>query len=202
MLWEAHQYVQAQLGPREATQDEKDQLWIFFMERLRHLMQTRGLGYEEIQAETGRVELIDSVSAADLLERARELARVRKTPVFASVAEAYKRATNIVAQAWGDKDAHPWRYNADRLSEPAETALREAIDRVGDDIRNALRTRQPNRALSAIASIEPQLARFFSDVRVMVDDAALQDARLTLLAELRDRISEYGDISAIVAKQA
>jgi glycyl-tRNA synthetase beta chain len=202
MLWEAHQYVQAQLGPRAATQDEKNQLWIFFMERLRHLMQTRGLGYEEIQAQTGRVELIDSVSAADLVERARELARVRQTPVFASVAEAYKRATNIVAQAWGDKDAHPWRYNADRLAEPAETALRAAIDRVGDDIRNALRTRQPNRALSAIASIEPQLARFFSDVRVMVDDRALQDARLTLLAELRDRISEYGDISAIITKQA
>ena len=202
MLWEAHQYVQAQLGPREATQDEKNQLWSFFMERLRHMMQARGLGYEEIQAETATLDVLETVSPADLLDRAQELARVRTTPVFASVAEAYKRATNIVAQAWGDKDAHPWRYNADRLSEPAETALRAAIDRVGDDIRNALRTRQPNRALSAIASIEPQLAQFFSDVRVMVDDPALQDARLTLLAELRDRISEYGDISAIITKQA
>ena len=76
--------------------------------------------------------------------------------------------------------------NAGSLAEPAEIALRAAIDRVGDDIRNALRARQPNKALSAIASIEPELARFFSDVRVMVDDAALQNARLTLLAELRD----------------
>ena len=201
MLWEARTHVQAQLGVGEVGQEEKNQLWIFFMERLRHLMQTRGLGYEEIQAETGRVDVLDTVSPADLVERARELARVRQTPVFASVAEAYKRATNIVAHAWGDRSQHPWRYNADRLVEPAETALRTAIDRVGDDIRNALRTRQPNKALSAIASIEPELARFFDDVRVMVDDAGLQDARLTLLAELRDRISEYGDISAIVTKQ-
>jgi glycyl-tRNA synthetase beta chain len=202
MLWQARTHVQTQLGLGEATPDDKNQLWIFFMERLRHLMQARGLGYEEIQAETGRVDLIDSVSPTDLLERARELARVRQTPVFASVAEAYKRAKNIVEQAWGGKDEHPWRYNADRLFEPAETALRTAIDRVGDDIRTALRTRQPNKALSAIASIEPELGRFFNDVRVMVEDAGLQDARLTLLAELRDRISEYGDISAIVTKQA
>jgi glycyl-tRNA synthetase beta chain len=202
MLSEARKNVQAQLGLAEATQDDKNQLWIFFMERLRHLMQARGLGYEEIQAETGRVEVIENVSPADLLQRAHELARVRQTPVFASVAEAYKRAKNIVGQAWGAKDEHPWRYNADRLFEPAETALRAAIDRVGDDIRNALGARQPNKALSAIASIEPELARFFNDVRVMGDDANLQNARLALLAELRDRISEYGDISAIVAKQA
>jgi len=202
MLVRARKGVETQFGFVAATQDDKNDLWVFFMERLRHLMQTRGLGYEEIQAETGRVDMIDGVSPADLLERANELARARQTPVFASVAEAYKRAKNIVGQAWGVKDEHPWRYNVDRLSEPAENALRAALDRVGDDIRNALRDRQPNRALSAIASIEPELARFFSDVRVMVDDEALQDARLTLLAELRDRISEYGDISAIVTKQA
>jgi glycyl-tRNA synthetase beta subunit len=52
-----------------------------------------------------------------------------------------------------------------------------------------------------MASIEPELARFFNDVRVMVDDEELQDARLALLAELRDRISEYGDLSAIVVSR-
>jgi glycyl-tRNA synthetase beta chain len=202
MLWQARQAVQAELGIGDPTPEDKNQLWMFFMERLRHLMQARGLGYEEIQAETGRVETIDSVSVADLLDRARELARVRQTPVFASVAEAYKRAKNIVEHAWGGKNERPWRHNAELLIEPAETALRAAIDRVGDDITNALRARQPSKALAAIAAIEPELGRFFNDVRVMVDDAGLQDARLTLLAELRDRISEYGDISAIVTKQA
>jgi len=171
------------------------------MERLRHMMQARGLGYEEIQAETATLDVLETVSPADLLDRAQELARVRTTPVFASVAEAYKRAKNIVGQAWGAKDEYPPRHNAHRLVEPAETALRLAIDRVGDQIRDALKARRPNKALSAMASIEPELARFFNDVRVMVDDEELQDARLALLAELRDRISEYGDLSAIVVSR-
>jgi glycyl-tRNA synthetase beta chain len=203
MLWQARAAVQQQLGSGAAGQDEKNQLWIFFAERLRHLMQVRGLDFEEIQAETGRVDAVDGTSPADLFERARELARVRTTPVFASVAEAYKRATNIVAQAWETgADERPRRHNVTLLVEPAEIALRNALDRVGDEIQAALRARQPSKALGAIASIEPELAKFFSEVRVMVEDKDLQDARLALLAELRDRIAEYGDISAIVTKQA
>jgi glycyl-tRNA synthetase beta chain len=56
--------------------------------------------------------------------------------------------------------------------------------------------------LTAIASIQPELARFFDEVRVMVDDPALQEARLALLAEVRDRISEFGNISGLGPKQA
>jgi glycyl-tRNA synthetase beta chain len=200
MLSEARTRVQTQLGLGEVTQDDKNQLWSFFIERLRHLMQSRGLGYEEIQAETGSLDALDTIAAADLLDRAQQLARVRATPVFASVAEAYKRAKNIVGQAWSARDEYPPRHNAHRLTEPAETALRAAIDRVAGEIRGALTSRQPNKALSAMASIEPELARFFADVRVMVDDRELQDARLALLAELRDIISEYGDLSAIIVK--
>jgi glycyl-tRNA synthetase beta chain len=186
----------------DPTQDEKNQLWIFLIDRLRHLMQTRGLQYEEIQAVTGRVADIERVNAADLVERAREIGRVRETAVFASVAEAFKRANNIVEDAWGNVGADVWRRNADRLSEPAELNLRSALDRLGSEIRQALDGRQPGKALAAIASVQPELAKFFTEVRVMVPDQALQDARLALLAELRDRISEVGDISVLAPKQA
>src|SRR5205814_1264095 len=73
MLWKAREQVAAQLGLAEPTQDEKNDLWTFFMERLRHVMQVRQLDYEEIVAVTNRVEAIDSVSGADLFERAEEL---------------------------------------------------------------------------------------------------------------------------------
>jgi len=80
--------------------------------------------------------------------------------------------------------------------------LRDALKRVGSEIEDSLTKRQPGRALSAVASIQPELARFFTEVRVMVDEEDLQDARLALLAELRDRISEIGDISMLAPKQA
>ena len=201
MLWAARDGVAKQLGLAAMTRDEKNEWWMFFAERLRHLMEGRGLDYDEIQAETADLERIDTTSAADLVERARELSRARTTPVFASVAEAYKRAKNIVGQAWGGRDEYPPRYEENRLTEPAEIALRRALDRLNHDVHAALDARQPGRALSAIASIEPELARFFNEVRVMVDDRELQAARLALLAELRSTIGTFGDISAVAPRQ-
>jgi len=189
-------------GLADVAADRMNELRAFMMDRLRHLMSVRGLQYEEVQAVTGRVSRIDTISPADLMDRAREIARVRTKPVFASVAEAFKRANNIVEQAWGAVGPEVWRRDADRLNDPAEKALRTALDRVGSDIGTALAARQPGKALAAVASIQPELTKFFDDVRVMVDDASLQSARLALLAELRDRISEIGDLSVLAPKPA
>jgi glycyl-tRNA synthetase beta chain len=189
--------------PQLPTDIERANFQTFLMDRVRHLMQVRGLDYEEIQAVTGHVEKAVRVSPADLFERAIALRKERQSPVFASVAEAFKRANNIVEAAWPSiQTESSWGRNAGRLTEPAELQLRDALKRVGSEIEDSLTKRQPGRALSAVASIQPELARFFTEVRVMVDEEDLQDARLALLAELRDRISEIGDISMLVPKQA
>jgi glycyl-tRNA synthetase beta chain len=202
MLRRARHELAGQLRLGDISHDELEQLWVFFMERLRHLMHVRGLQNEEILAVTSRVTFIDSVGGADLVERTRELARIRTTPAFASVAEAFKRANNIVEAAWGSgASIERWGRHADRLHEPAELALRAALQKMGAEIAGGLSARRPNRAVMAVASIQPELARFFEQVRVMVDDAQLQEARLALLAELRDRISEIGDISVLAPKQ-
>ena len=44
--------------------------------------------------------------------------------------------------------------------------------------------RKPGKALAAIATIQPELEKFFTDVRVMVDDRELKRARLALLHDL------------------
>jgi glycyl-tRNA synthetase beta chain len=142
------------------------------------------------------------VNPADLMDRARELRTIRSKPVFAAVAEAYKRAKNIVEQSGAPPAELRWRRNSERLREPAEIALRQALDRVGDDIRRRLDERNPGQALAAVASLGRELAQFFDNVRVMVPDAELQEARLALLAELRDRIAEIGDISYVAPRQA
>ena len=202
MLWKAREHIVERLQLPAVTQDEKNQLWVFFMERLRHLMHSRGLAAEEIHAITGQASFIDSVHAADLLDRVRELTRGRNTPAFASVAEAYKRANNIVEAAWGSIQTHStWGRHTDRLREPAELQLRAAMQRMGAEITAALAKREPARALTAIASIQPELAKFFDEVRVMVDDPPLQEARLALLAEVRDRISAFGNIAGLAPKQ-
>jgi glycyl-tRNA synthetase beta chain len=205
--------VRPTLGPilREArriadvtpsTDVDGDAVTAFLMDRVRHVLQVRGVAYEAIQAVTADVRRVEQVGLADLHDYARELAAVRTSPVFAAVAEAYKRAKNIVEQSGAQSGELSWRYNADRLTEPAEVALRSALNRVGVEIRQSLDARKPGKALASIATIQPELERFFADVRVMVPDHEVKSARLALLSELSDRISEIGDISYVAPKQA
>jgi glycyl-tRNA synthetase beta chain len=195
----------AGLGNLEHAQTdvERANFESFLMDRVRHLMQSRGLEYEEIQATTGDVIKALDVSPADLVDRAKALRQKRNSEDFRAVAEAYKRANNIVDAEWAGVDTSTrWGIHADRLAAPAELRLKEALVRLGREIDGALDQRQPVRALSAIGGIQPELAAFFSEVRVVNSDPLLQEARLALLAELRDRIRLVGDISHLAPKQA
>jgi glycyl-tRNA synthetase beta chain len=170
----------------------------FLMDRLRHLMQTRGLEYEEIQILTGDASRIEAISASDLFEWTSELKRVVGSPVLASAADAHKRATRIVEQEWASID--PSLISPDLLKEPAEVALREDLDRMSAAMSAALRAGKPRQAIDAIASIQPTVAKFFDEVRVVVPDPGLKAARLDLLKRFSDTVSRFGDLSVLASK--
>jgi glycyl-tRNA synthetase beta chain len=178
---------------------QRSVVWEFLAERLRHVMSQRGLEYEEIQAVTGNLGAIADVNWKDLVERAFALREVKQTSTFAAVAEAYKRAANIVEEAWGAESRPP--VGRELLTEPAEVALLGVLSRVGDEIQRQLAARKPQDAIRAIASLRPELERFFNEIRVNVDTASLREARLSLLADVRDRIYEVGDISMMTVKK-
>ena len=181
----------------------RTQFWTFVADRLRHLMQVRGLQHEEIAAVTSAVERVEVTSPRTLFDYAVEVSRVRSTAEFAALAEAFKRANNIVEEAWAGKAGSARTGgDSDRLREPAELALRTSVTRLGADMRTHLEAMNPRAALLAVAGIRADLDRFFSEVRVNVDDAALRDARLTLLDDLRRLILQIGDISHIAQKRS
>jgi glycyl-tRNA synthetase beta chain len=90
----------------------------------------------------------------------------------------------------------------ERLHEPAELTLRAAVDRLETEITSHLSAQNPREALRALAAIRPDLDRFFTEVRVNVEDRDLREARLTLLDRLRKLILEIGDISHIAQKRS
>ena len=53
-------------------------------------------------------------------------------------------------------------------------------------------------ALMDIAGLRAAVDRFFTEVFVMADDVQLRNARLTLMADLRDLILHLADISEII----
>jgi glycyl-tRNA synthetase beta chain len=190
------------LGKEVSTSDAP--LRLFLMDRLQHLMQSRGWGYEEIQTVTGGgVDRVADISPIDLIEWAAEWKRVVGTPLFDSAAEVHKRAKKIVEAEWDPLDARVGRDDQSAiLSEPAELELRRQLDRVDAEIEQALASRQPRKAIEAIASIQPAIASFFEKVRVVVDAPALRKARLSLLMDFRDAVSRFGDPSVFAQKQA
>jgi glycyl-tRNA synthetase beta chain len=184
--------------------DARNALRLFLMDRLQHLMQARGAGFEEVQTVTGGgVDRVAEISPVDLIEWASEWKRVVGTPLFVSAAEAHKRAKKIVEAEWTQPDGRATRDEQQRLLvEPAERDLRQHLDRVGEEIQRALTSRQPKKAIEAIASIQPVIGRFFDEVRVVVPDRQLKNARLSLLMDFHDAVSRFGDPSVFSSKQA
>jgi glycyl-tRNA synthetase beta chain len=192
------------LGLEPPVGEARNPLRLFLMERLQHLMRVRGLGYEEIQVVTGGgIDRVAEISPIDLIEWAQEWKRVVGTPVFDAAAQAYKRAARIVET---EADPVGGRMVRDQqsavLQEPAERALRDALDDVGVQIDSALKARQPRKAIEAIASIQPAITRFFDEVRVVVPDKNLKSARLSLLADFTQAVARFGDPSVLAERQA
>ena len=186
------------LGQPAALDAGADAVSAFLMDRLRHLMQVRGLDYDEIQVVTGNVARIGSISAADLVAWAGELKRVVGTPVFQAASDAHKRAKNIVEQELGKVQSIA--STPDRMSEPAELALRDALDRVTVTVATALGSGKPKQAIDAIATIQPTISKFFDEVRVVVPDEGLKRARLELLKRFSDCVSQFGDLSHLASR--
>ena len=191
------------LGVDVPAGEARNPLRLFLMERLQHLMQVRGSGFEEIQTVTGGgIDRVAEISPVDLMEWASEWRRVVGTPLFEAAAEAHKRAKKIVEAELGAVGGPMPAAQRDLLSEPAERELRSVLDRVDADIQSALAARQPRKAIEAIASIQPAIKRFFDEVRVVVPDARLKEARLSLLSDFSRVVSRFGDPSVFAQKQA
>ncbi len=190
-----------QFGLRPVMTESDNQFLMFLMDRLRHLMETRGLEFEEIQVATGYIDRVQNTNLADLVDRAQECKKYVGTEVLAKAAEAFTRAKKIVFQEWGESERDRLG-EVSVLQEPAEIALRAALERVRSEVKAALTTKRPARALEAIASVQPDVEKFFNEVRVVVPDQNLKNARLSLLADFRDAVNEFGDLTVIAAKQA
>ena len=85
------------------------------------------------------------------------------------------------------------------LHEPAELALVAELARRQPVIERVLESGDHYRqAFAEAAGFGPFVDRFFSDVFVMVEDPALRQARLHLMASLARLILRLADISEIV----
>lgn len=176
----------------------------FLLERLEYVLSARGLAPDEVSAAVqapdaaqpsrpaaGAAPLASSRALAnpiDAQQRALALQHVRRElpEDLSALAEAFKRAKNIVAQGGAAGAVDPALFEAD-----AERALHAAVVRLGQQ-RGSYQDR-----LRGLAALRAPVARFFDDVLVMADDPRVRANRLALLDQTLTLFYQIADISRL-----
>ena len=122
----------------------------------------------------------------DALRRAEALQRVRREMPedFAALAEAFKRAKNILAQQAPAAAVDPALFEAD--AERVLFAAASGLERAAGSYEERLR---------GLASLRAPVGRFFDDVLVMAEDARVRANRLALLNLTLSLFYRIADIS-------
>jgi glycyl-tRNA synthetase beta chain len=168
--------------------DVPDQVFDFVLDRYRYQL-----------ASTYPKDTIEAVLAkrpnlTDVVARVRAVEAFRKLPEADSLAAANKRIRNILRKS----DAFE-RGIADPalLREEAERALHSAVGRIRSDVEHKAAAREYADSLRLLADVRPQVDKFFDEVLVNAEDAALRRNRLRLLADLDHILNQVADISKL-----
>jgi glycyl-tRNA synthetase beta chain len=166
-----------------------DAALVFVTERVRFALEQRGFGVEIVRAATPGVD-VNPLRARRIAEAIQGL---RGSEDFQALAVLFKRVKNIAKEL---RDAAPLDRGA--VTEAAERALLDELDGRRPRIEAAAARSDYRGAFVEIAGLRAAVDRFFTEVFVMADDVRVRNARLTLMADLRDLILHLADISEIV----
>ncbi len=170
-------------------------LFAFFEDRLKAHLRERGARHDLVSA-------VFALGSEDDLTRL--MARVAFLERFvdeedgANLLTAYKRAGSILAIE-EKKDSASYGTEADpaAFAVEAERALHEALARAVAAASRAVAAEDFSAATQALATLRAPVDRFFDEVTVNADDAALRVNRLRLLAGIRAATAGVADFSRI-----
>ena len=192
-LREMVQQATAALGNKVTVKDVENQVFDFMMDRLRAYYKDTGVAPEVFESVLAQLPS----QPFDFDRRVRAVMHFQSLPEAESLAAANKRISNILRQADEKGVIVPDTVESARLVEPAEQALAEQIGAMEKAVTPLFDQRDYEPALAQLAGLRETVDQFFDDVMVMVDDAALRDNRLALLAQLRNLFLRVADLSRL-----
>ncbi len=129
-----------------------------------------------------------------------EVLAAMNSDLLATVAEVFKRAANIAREAPEGTAVQPSRIEPQ--PHPAEVELFDALGQLRGGLTSLVEKGLYAEALQSIAEFAPVLARFFSEVFVMVEDRALRDNRLRLLRDVYLTCSQVANFDLLMNRKA
>jgi glycyl-tRNA synthetase beta chain len=165
---------------------------VFMKERVIYLFEQRGFDVRNVRAVLHQWPV--GINLAEIRQKLEALQQMSGSSELRGVAALFKRVKNI------SKDVPLFQgvLKREALVEGAEQALMTALETTGPSIEAAAARRDYRSAFAEIARLQPVVTTFFDDVLVMAEDPRVREARLGLVAVLRDRILGIADISEIV----
>jgi glycyl-tRNA synthetase beta chain len=168
----------------------------FMSDRLAYLLEQRGFDVRSVRAVMHCA--LEETSPLEARRKLEALSHMTGSPALLGVATLLKRVKNITKGIGSPPELAALRP---ALTEPAELALVTELEARSPVIRAAAQRGDYREAFTAVAALQPVVAKFFDDVLVMAEDERLRTARLGLVATLRDLILSIADISEIVAER-
>jgi len=130
----------------------------------------------------------------DARRRLDALRAIRKSKNFEPLTVSFKRIRKILEKA-AIPAGEPQEVSAELFEGEAErrlyTSMHAAVPRVNEQKRAG----HYREALEVIASLRPDVDKFFEQVMVMAEDPAVRKNRLALLAELLREFTTIADFS-------
>ncbi|GAB4491414.1 MAG: glycine--tRNA ligase [Anaerolineales bacterium] len=176
----------ASLQPIPVSGEVKAQTLEFLTGRMRVLLTESGLRYDVVEA----VLAAQSHNPAAAARAMRDLMGWVTRPDWSPILDAYARCARIIRAAGVNSDQ--LSVNSEKLVEPAEKALHEAIH------HSAFRTpHSVSEFLGAVEKLLPAISAFFDKVLVMDKDETVKQNRLALVGQVAALAAGIADLSKL-----
>ncbi|MDX1443062.1 MAG: glycine--tRNA ligase subunit beta [Gammaproteobacteria bacterium] len=182
--------LEKRIGERNVPHEIVD----FLFDRLKAYYQDRGIRSDIFEA----VRSVKPTRPLDFDRRVKAVQEFLQTEEATALAAANKRISNILKKADGEI---AMEADANRFQDDAEKALGDAVAKKAKDIAPLAAKGDYAAMLAELAELRPLVDRFFDDVMVMADDAALKNNRLALLNQLRGLFNHTADFAQIQVEQ-
>jgi glycyl-tRNA synthetase beta chain len=121
----------------------------------------------------------------------------QRLPEAESLATANKRIRNILRKS----DATQDELSETLLTEPAEKALFESMQKVEPQVRSSIQRSDFSGALRTLATVRSVVDKFFDDVLVNAEDIRVRANRHALLRRLDTLMNQVADISKLAVEK-
>ena len=180
----------ASLQDRITGDNVASDVYSFLMERLKVLLADEGVSSQLFES----VVAVKPRTLPDLDARIQAVSSFLELPEAEALSAANKRIRNILRKS---DDEIPPQVDAQLLQDQTEKTLFEVLQAKQQEISPFLKDGDYRSALAALAELRTPVDKFFDDVMVNVDDAALRRNRLALLQALANLFLQVADISRL-----